>query len=237
MQNSAGDRDTMPMASLSAKPMVKVLNASSLTLEEACDRLQLRFQFEEDLRAFLDLQPLTPQESERAAEIRQAWERYYIKGKICEGQVNLMALSPLLWASGYTLDPAIRISMEENIEEIAIDDGETVIRGRMDVIITRAWESKRVPLCILIIETKNSAASAAVGLPQLLTYAGAFLEQQELVWGLATNGTDYQFVRVERGLYRQFRSLSLLSPEDTARILEVVISLRKGDAIAPRTTL
>ena len=226
----------MPMASLSAKPMVKVLNASSLTLEEACDRLQLRFKFEEDWSAFLDLQPLTPQESDRATEMRQVWERYRLKGKISEGQVKVMAVSPLLWASGYLSDPNVQISLEEDIDEISVNDGETVIRGRMDVLVVRKRarageafsQESFVPLCVLIIEAKNSTISTSAGLPQLLTYAGTFLERQEFVWGLVANGIEYQFVRVERGLYRQFDSLSILSPKDAVRLFEIAISLRKG---------
>ncbi|MGB0562096.1 MAG: restriction endonuclease subunit R [Spirulinaceae cyanobacterium] len=186
--------------------MVNVLNASSLTLQDVRDRCQLDFQYEQDFAPFLALQPLTASERDRATELRQIWERYYVQGKVSEGQVNLLAVSPLLWNTGYVLEPTLQIAMEENIAEIAIEDGETVIRGRMDLLISRL--QGQVPLCVLIIETKNSAISPAAGLAQLLTftYASSFLAGQPFVWGLVTNGADYQFVRVEPGLYSKERA-------------------------------
>jgi len=47
---------------------------------------------------------------------------------------------------------------------------------------------------ILVIEYKNSSFNGSEGLPQLLTYVYTSLEQQKSVWGLTTNGMDYQFV-------------------------------------------
>jgi len=45
-----------------------------------------------------------------------------------------------------------------------------------------------------VIEYKNSSFNGSEGLPQLLTYVYTSLEQQKSVWGLTTNGMDYQFV-------------------------------------------
>lgn len=208
--------------------MTRVINASSLTLREVHDRFQLRRQFEPNIGDFLQLQLLSTSQRDRLAEIRQAWERYYINGRVSEGQVNFLALSPLLWASGYVLDADLRISVEENIEEIAIDEGDTVIRGRIDAVVVREMVGDRLPFCVLAIESKNSMASTAIGLPQLLTYVAPFLQRQDMVWGLVTNGTEYQFVRVEPGVYRQFRSFSLLAPDEAEAILAVAIAIRQN---------
>ncbi|MEM8639979.1 MAG: restriction endonuclease subunit R [Cyanobacteria bacterium P01_G01_bin.54] len=199
-----------------------------LTLKDVHDRLQLKFQYEQQFEPFLTLQPLTVVERDRATELRQTWERYYIRGKVSEGQVNLLAVSPLLWSTGYVLEPTLQIGMEEKIAEIAIEAGETLIQGRMDLVITRLQEQNKVPLCVLIIEAKNSAISPATGLAQLLTYAGSFLAQQDIVLGLVTNGIEYQFVHVEAGLYRQFRSLTLFSPQDAETLFAVAIAIRQA---------
>lgn len=115
-----------------------------------------------------------------------------------------MALSPLLVEAGYLAEPELRLSLEERVNDIEIEDGDRVIRGRMDLLVCRD-AGDRVPLCILIVEAKNSAVNAMEGLPQLLVYMQSFLENQAVVWGLVTNGGDYVFVRLERGLYRLFR--------------------------------
>jgi predicted type IV restriction endonuclease len=207
--------------------MANVLDASSLTLPEVIDRLQLEISFEDDFSVYLKLDALTAREATQIAELRQNWQRYYLQGKISENQVKVAALSPLLWMSGYLSDPTLQVSMEEAIEEIVVEDGESVIRGRMDLWVGRQVAGDRVPLCVLIVEAKNSAISPAVGLPQLLTYAGTLMERQGFVWGLVSNGLDYVFVRLESGVCRQFRSLSVLMLEESELLLAVTIAIRR----------
>ncbi|TAF50787.1 MAG: restriction endonuclease subunit R [Oscillatoriales cyanobacterium] len=207
--------------------MANVIDASALALPEVIDRLQLQIQFEADFRPSLDLQTLSAYEIQQIAELRQNWQRYYLQGKISENQVQVAALSPLLWMSGYLSDPTLQISMEEVIDEIAIEDGDTVIRGRMDLWVGRQLIGDRVPLCVLIVEAKNSAISPAAGLPQLLTYAGTVLERQDVVWGLVSNGLDYVFVRLEGCICRHFRNLNILTADDAEQLLAVMIAIRQ----------
>ena len=94
----------------------------------------------------------------------------------------------------------------------------------MDILVCRD-RGDRVPLCVLIVETKNSVISPMAGLPQLLVYMQSFLETQDAVWGLLTNGGEYVFVRLERGLFRLFRGLNLMFIEDVERLLQVLIAL------------
>ncbi|MEM9770255.1 MAG: hypothetical protein AAF889_01415, partial [Cyanobacteria bacterium P01_D01_bin.73] len=111
--------------------------------------------------------------------------------------------------------------------EITVDDGDTVIRGRMDVMIAQEWDEGRSSLCILVIESKNSTVDVSVGMPQLLTYVASFLNSQKSVWGLVTNGSIYQFVLVQPGLYREFPLLNLMRPKEAEEMLKVAIAIRK----------
>jgi len=208
--------------------MVNVVDASRLTLPAVLDRLQLRASFEGDFSAYLTLPALTDGEAEQIAALCQNWQRYYLQGKIAENQVKVAALSPLLWMGGYWSDPMLQVSMEKAIEDIAIEDGETVIRGRMDLWVGHRVTGDRVPLCVLVVESKNSAIHPVAGLPQLLTYAGTLLDRQEFVWGLVTNGLDYLFVRLEPGCFRQFRSLSMLTAAEAEQLLAVTIAIRRA---------
>lgn len=81
--------------------MVNVVNASSLTLREVQQRFQLDCQLETDLSRFLTLSPLTEAQVARVAGIRQSWGRYYSNGRVTEGEVKILALSPLLIEAGY----------------------------------------------------------------------------------------------------------------------------------------
>jgi hypothetical protein len=206
--------------------MVNVVNASSLTLREVQQRFQLGCQLETDLSRFLTLSALTEAQVARVAGIRQSWGRYYSNGRVTEGEVKILALSPLLIEAGYLAAPELRLSLEERINEVEIEDGDRVIRGRMDMIVCRDL-GDRVRLCVLIIEAKNSAVNVMEGLPQLLVYMQSFLEGQGVVWGLVTNGGDYVFVQLERGLFRLFRGLGLMFEGDGERLLEVLIALRR----------
>ncbi|MGD1850921.1 MAG: hypothetical protein ACFCBU_10035 [Cyanophyceae cyanobacterium] len=149
--------------------MVQVINASNLTLREVRDRLQLRFEFDTDFADFLSLSPLNQGPRDRLMEIRRSWQHYYLDDRILEGQVSVLALTPILWESGYASDPTMQSLVERDIGAIAIEDEDRVIRGRMDMVINQRWDGESVPLCVLVIETKNSAADTSVGVPQLLT--------------------------------------------------------------------
>jgi hypothetical protein len=55
------------------------------------------------------------------------------EGDLLEGSVTLLAASPLLELAGL-YDPPFRLRAEAAIE-VTVDDGEEVLRGRIDVLI------------------------------------------------------------------------------------------------------
>ncbi|MCA6597795.1 MAG: hypothetical protein IM539_16215 [Pseudanabaena sp. M046S1SP1A06QC] len=69
------------------------------------------------------------------------------------------------------------------------------------------------------------------GIPQLLTYAHESLQSQSSVWGLATNGLHFQFIRIFAGespSYQLFPSLSLIESEPSIQILKVLKAICKS---------
>ena len=206
--------------------MVQALTASSLSLNEVMERLQFEGAFSESFEEFLTLEPLTSVEKAGAADLQRVWQEYRFQSRTAENYVKTAGLPLLLWLCGY-IAAGLQLLLEENIEPIEIDDGETVIRGRMDMLLYRQPKGDRTALCALVIETKRGAASGLAGLPQLLTYASTFLDKQPVVWGLITNGYEYEFVRIERGLFREFSPLSVLYPKDLELLVQVAIAIRK----------
>jgi hypothetical protein len=68
------------------------------------------------------------------------------------------------------------------------------------------------------------------GLSQLLTDAYSGLEGQRSVWGLTTNGINYQFVQVQAGQPPQYfllPELSLLHRDSAVALLQVLKAIRE----------
>lgn len=201
------------------------LQAKNLTLNEVHQLLDLqpsvqRVRFTD----VLNLPDLTEWEMAEMAQIRIDFQAYWQAGKVLEGQVQLLVLAPLLRLAGYYRSP-IQLSLEQAIAEIMLDDEDTKITGRLDLLAAR--RDAVTPLWVLVVESKNSQVDALNGLPQLLTYASQSLTSQESVWGLATNGFSYYFVRLISGETLSYQLLPELNLLDSDRAL-VLLQVLKG---------
>jgi hypothetical protein len=132
------------------------------------------------------------------------------EGELLEGAVMLLAVSPLLEIAGL-YDPPFRMRAEAAVE-LAIDDGEELLRGRIDVLILQG------ALWVLVVEAKK-AISARSALPQALAYMmtgpGSLPR-----FGMVTNGDDVLFVKLgadrDYGLSRSFSLYTLGSEVELA---------------------
>ena len=201
------------------------LQAKNLTLNEVHQLMSLQPSLERARFAdVLNLPDLTEWEMGEMEQIRIDFQAYWQAGKVLEGQVQLLVLAPLLRLAGYYRSP-IQLSLEQAIAEIVLDDDDTRITGRFDLLAARRETS--TPLWVLVVESKNSQVDALSGLPQLLTYASRSLMDQESVWGLATNGFSYYFVRLVGDEVRSYQLLPELNLLDGDRAL-VVLQVLKG---------
>lgn len=211
--------------------MTGTLDASTLSLKDVHRILKLQKQLSNSFTSFLKLEPLTDLELQDLEEICAVFYDYYAENKISEGQVKFLILSPLMWLAGF-YNPSIKILLEERIAEIYVEDEDIIINGRMDILAVKKFLRKTniTALWILLIESKNSTVESMQGLPQLLTYAYKSLEYQKAVWGLTTNGMDYQFVYIQQGnppIYHLLPKLSLLRPEQSIELLQVLKAICK----------
>jgi Type I restriction enzyme R protein N terminus (HSDR_N) len=123
-------------------------------------------------------------------------------GELLEGAVTLLVASPLLELAGF-YDPPFKMKAEATIE-IALDDGEEILRGRIDILILheRLW--------VMILECKKTAISTRSALPQALAYMMANPDLEKPRFGMLTNGDDVLFVKLltrsrpQYGLSRAF---------------------------------
>ena len=206
------------------------LRAREITLEEVRKLFGFQPLFRGRFEDFLTLAPLTELEEEELDNIADELMGYLAVGNISEGQARHIAITPLLRLAGYHQLP-IELRVEEDIQQIYIEDKDTHIRGRFDILaVNRMVEtSTKTFLWVLIVESKNVAASEFSGIAQMLTYAYTSLEKQSAVWGLVTNGATYQFFYVAKGerlTYQYMPTLSLLECDRAIQLLIVLKAIR-----------
>lgn len=206
--------------------MTTTLDVRNLSLKDVYRLLKLERRLNNSFTSLLSLETLTEVEQQTLEKICNNFENYYSEAKISEGQVKFLFLAPLMWLAGF-YQPTIKITLEENIADISVEDEDTIIKGRMDILAVNKTKAKTTttPFWILVIESKNSSVEALEGLPQLLTYAYKGLEHQESVWGLTTNGLRYQFVYLQQGnppTYQLLPEVNLIDSERTIQLLQVL---------------
>lgn len=133
---------------------------------------------------------------------------YAADGSISEGTVNVIMVSPLLELLGLC-DPPLRVQGERYVE-IAIENDNQVLRGRMDVVIIqqRLW--------VVLVEAKHFGFSVMQAIPQTLAYMMGSPKPQIESYGLITTGEDFLFLKLQRQPVAQYalsNKFTLLSDE------------------------
>jgi hypothetical protein len=212
--------------------MTTTINAKNITLGEVSLFLKFQEQLNNDTYThFLSLESLTEIEQLELAQIRNDFREYLSVERVSEGLVQVLTTFPLMRLAGFYRRP-IKMSLEQDIANITIEDEDTTITGRFDILAINKEKqiAADIPFWILVIESKNSLIAPRAGLPQLLTYASTSLEYQESVWGLATSGEFYQFVNICRGnppTYQLMPFLTLMEPEPSILLLQVLKAICK----------
>ncbi len=202
------------------------LNAKNLTLSEVHHFLKFTKLPNGLFTPLLSLEPLVEFEQQELVQIRNDFDSYLTEGRVIEGLVKALTTFPLLRLAGF-YRPPLKISLEQNATDIVIEDEDTTITGRLDILAVNKTQpiGADASFWVVVIESKNSSAAPSVGLPQLLTYTYKSLERQKSVWGLATNGELYQFVYIQQGnpsTYQQMPILSLMDAEPSIQLLQVL---------------
>jgi hypothetical protein len=206
------------------------LKARQLKLQEVHSLLGYDPKLDGKFEDYLQLPDLDSDDRSSLEAIQATFFRYLNRAKISEGQARELSVSPLLRLAGYH-QPPIYLEIEEEIDRIYIEDHDTHIIGRLDIVAVRQdANSIAIPLWILVVESKNTEASETVGVAQMLSYAYSSLERQTDVWGLVTNGLNYRFFYIHkhnRLTYQYMPSLNLLDTESAQRLLQVFKAIRQ----------
>ncbi|MDB9459408.1 restriction endonuclease subunit R [Dolichospermum circinale CS-545/17] len=177
--------------------------------------LEARFSLEQtDNEAFF------PEWLENLPEISDLEKQYLDKVKLhflrlakypplSEETVKLVVLSPLLSLAGFYDEPFF-IRSESSIE-IAVENEDEVIRGKIDVLVIQQQ------LWLLVIESKKPTFSLLEAIPQALTYMLANPHPTKPLFGLVMNGSDFIFIKfsqINQAQYALSDQFTLLKREN-----------------------
>jgi hypothetical protein len=138
-----------------------------------------------------DLPALDEREQAGIDRIKQRYDYHRFDSLLLEGTINLVVVSPLLELAGF-LDPPFRLRSPYGIA-LELDDPEETIRGFIDVLVVQeqVW--------ILVVESKRTSIPVPAALPQLLAYMLASPQSDRSVFGMATNGDEFVFLKLSQG--------------------------------------
>ncbi len=212
-----------------------ILNARNLSLGEVQRLFGFQEEYCDSFPSRLQLENLTGEEQRDLIQIRDDFRSYLTAGKVSEGQVKFLVVAPLMRLAGFYRYP-LEIKLEEDIANIEIEDEDIIITGRMDILavnkVTKSMSKslKNTSFWILVIESKNSQIDVSAGFPQLLTYTNESLSYQKSVWGLVTNGINYQFIYLQQdnpNTYQIMPSLSLMEIPRAIELLKILKAICK----------
>ena len=169
--------------------MVQVIQAQNVDIPY----LEAKFSLQQtDNEAFFsewweNLPEISDLEKQYLDRVKSHFLRLVKHPPLSEATVKLVVLSPLLSLAGFYDEPFF-IRSESSIE-ITVEDEETIIRGRIDVLVIQQQ------LWLLVIESKRSAFSLSEAIPQALTYIP---HPPKPVFGLVMNGSDFIFLKLSQ---------------------------------------
>jgi hypothetical protein len=168
---------------------------------------------------FQDLLELSDGEKQTLDRLKQRFLSHRKRGELSEGAVDRLLVSPLLDLAGL-YEPRFAIDTEASVEVLAEDENE-LYRGRIDVLVVehRLW--------VLVVEEKATRVDMETALPQALAYMAASPTLEKPVFGLATNGNRFAFIKLQQRNQREYAfsdSFSLLAHQN--KLYEVLQILK-----------
>jgi hypothetical protein len=172
-----------------------------------------------------DLPELNQQEQAGITRIKQRYDYHRVDSLLLEGTINLLVVSPLLELAGF-LDPPYRIRSPYGVA-LELEDPDEIIRGFIDTLTVqdRLW--------ILVVESKRTSIPVLAALPQLLAYMLTNSKSDKPVFGMATNGDEFVFLKLtftDTPQYDVSRMFSLFPRRhELAEVLQIM--KRLGQAV------
>ncbi len=157
-----------------------------------------------------DLPALTSQEELSIDRLKNRYDYHRLDGLLLEGTINLVVTGPLMDLLGF-LDPPFRMKSPYGIT-LELEDPEETIRGFIDVLVVQEQ------IWIMAVESKRTSISVPAAFPQLLASMAASSNRDRPNYGMATNGDEFVFLKLEpNNEYDTSRSFSLFPRQHELR--------------------
>ncbi|MDJ0617832.1 MAG: type I restriction endonuclease subunit R [Calothrix sp. MO_192.B10] len=188
----------------------------------------IRIEDEEFFTEWFDgLPEITEAEKASLDVLRRRYLYHRGGGDLLEGTVMLLVVSPLLALAGF-YDPPFRIKAESSVE-LVLDDGEEVLRGRIDVLVlqNQFW--------VMVLESKKTTLSVWSAVPQTLAYLMANPHTDKPGFGMVTNGDDILFIKLTQTGTPQYNLSRVFALFTSKRELYEILQVLKhiGEVISP----
>ena len=171
--------------------MINTVQAETLSLYDVKIKFGLRLAEEESFFSEWvgELPEVTEAEQQYLDRVKASYTNL-AQYPMLENTVKMVILSPLLDLAGF-YQPPFRITAEEPVQITAEDEGQ-IVRGRIDVLVLQQQ------LWVLAIESKSTKFAVLEAVPQALAYMMANPNSERSSFGLATNGTEFLFLKLTR---------------------------------------
>ena len=153
---------------------------------------------------------------------------YLLEFPMSEEAVKLVILSPLLSKANF-FQPPFHLKTEASIQielkndDRALEDADPqMVRGRIDVLLLRDefW--------VLVVETKEKGFSLENAIAQALTYMMTAPNADRPVYGFATNGSEFIFLKTSQNPTPQYALSDLFTLRRQANDLYTVLKILKA---------
>lgn len=178
--------------------MVNTVAIGNLTLSDLIEKQNLTLT--DDPHFFPECRAPLPNLSAEEIHYLNLVEQDYFdqtrRGRVSEGLVKLVIVSPLLHLAGFYRHP-FEVRLEETVQ-IELNDLGEVWRGQIDALVVqeRFWT--------IVVESKGSVFGIDQAIPQALGYLFATPYPQLPIYGMVTNGSSYAFLKLVQQLTPQY---------------------------------
>ena len=172
--------------------MTKTIAAQDITLDELNQIFGLTITYDQQFFTEWreDLPELTDFEKQQLDRVKQNYINLVSHHPISENMVKMVVVEHLFdLADFYSLPFYVT---DEKTVELAVEDEDTVIRGRLDFLVLKEQ------LWFAIVESKKSGISLMPAIPQTLVYMLANPQQDRPIFALIANGHNFLFLKLTK---------------------------------------
>ncbi|MEO0374738.1 MAG: type I restriction enzyme HsdR N-terminal domain-containing protein [Cyanobacteria bacterium P01_A01_bin.17] len=170
---------------------------------------------------------LSESEQIALAHVQKRFLEHRHRGFLPEGTVDKLMVSPLLDLAGL-YEPRFTIRTEATVDILLQEQGER-LQGRIDTLIVQDQ------LWVSVVEAKNTSLSLAVAIPQALTYMMSAPHLNRPVYGLATNGDEFRFIKLDKSIPNKpqfdLSDICSLFPPQRSKLEQVLRILKQTDSL------